>query len=194
MSSRKCARDRLLELREDLRVRLVEHVRHHVQAAAVRHADQDVPDPGLGRLADHLVQHRDEHVEPLDREAGLAGEGALQEALERLDLRQPIEQGSRVDRIGRRAETPGFGRLPQPLALRRHEHVRVVVAGRRTVDPTQRLDGVVRRRAGIDQRAGYEARRQRTQILIGDAVCFREQRRVAGRRPPRGSSLAARCP
>ena len=39
----------------------------------------------------------------------------------------------------------------------------------------------MRRRAGIDQRAGYEARRQRTEILIRDAVCFREQRRVAGR-------------
>ena len=182
MSSRKCARHRLLELRQDLRVRLVEHVRHHVQPAAVRHADQDVADARLGRLADHLVQHRDEHVEPFDREARLAGEGAVQEALEGLDLRQPVEQRRRVDRIGRGAEAAGLRRLAQPLALGRHEHVRVVVAGRRTVDaraaPRSRR---ARSRPGSisapDTRLAGSARRS----WSVSAVRLGQQRGIAGR-------------
>src|SRR2546430_12031640 len=37
----------------------------------------DRVDAGLGRLADHLVEHRHQHVDPFDREARLAGEGAV---------------------------------------------------------------------------------------------------------------------
>ena len=37
-----CACDRVLELGEDLRVRLLQDVREHVQPAAVRHADHRV--------------------------------------------------------------------------------------------------------------------------------------------------------
>ena len=43
----------------------------------------------------------------------------------------------RADRIGRRAEAPALGRVPQPVPLFRDEHVRVVVAGRRAVDPAE---------------------------------------------------------
>ncbi len=42
--------DRVLELREDLLVRLAEHVRHHVQASAMRHADERLPQARLGGL------------------------------------------------------------------------------------------------------------------------------------------------
>ena len=42
-------RDRILELREDLRVRLVEHVREHVQPAAMRHAEHRVARAVVGR-------------------------------------------------------------------------------------------------------------------------------------------------
>jgi hypothetical protein len=59
-------RYRILELGQDLRVRLVEHVRHHVQSAAMRHADEGVPGARLGRAADHLVEHGHEYVEPFD--------------------------------------------------------------------------------------------------------------------------------
>ena len=80
--------------------------------------------PALGRFADHLVEDRHQHVEPFDREARLARERPVQEALERLDLREAIEQRDRVDRIGRGAEPPGFGRMPQPVALFGDEHMR----------------------------------------------------------------------
>ena len=67
----------------------------------------------------------------------LPGKRAVEEALERLDLRQPVEERDRADGIGRRAEPPAFGRLPQPLALLGHEHVGVVVARGRAVDPPE---------------------------------------------------------
>jgi hypothetical protein len=44
------------------------------------------------RRDDHLVEHRHQHVEALDREARLAGEGAVQEPLEGLDLGDAVEQ------------------------------------------------------------------------------------------------------
>ena len=61
-------------------------------------------DARFGRVADDLVEDRHQHVEPFDREARLAVEGAVQEALEGFDLGETIEQRDRVDRIGRRAE------------------------------------------------------------------------------------------
>ena len=79
--------------------------------------------------ADHLVEDRHEHVEPFDREARLARERPMQESLEHFDLRQAIEQRDRIDRVHRRAEPAGLGGVPQPLALLRHEHVRVVEPG-----------------------------------------------------------------
>ena len=174
-------RDRILELGEDLRVRLVQHVRHHVQPAAMRHADQDVPGAGLRRLGDHLVQDRHHHVDAFDREARLAGEAAVQEPLEGLDLRQPIEQRDRIDRIGRRAEPPALRRIAQPAPLLGHEHVRVVVAGRRAVDAAQRLDHVVHGRGVLAKRRRNQARRHRAQVLLGDAVVLRKERGVAER-------------
>ncbi len=60
--------------------------------------------PASAASRDHLVEDRHEHVEPFDREARLAGKRAVQESLEGLDLREPIEQRHRIDRIGRRAE------------------------------------------------------------------------------------------
>ena len=126
--------DRILELREDLRVRLLQDVREHVEAAAMRHRDHHVLHAAFGGVVDDLVEDRDHHVEALDRKARLAGERAMQEALERLDLRDAVEQLVAVDRIVGRAELARLDRLPQPHALVGHEHVVVVVAGGRTVD------------------------------------------------------------
>ena len=171
-------RDRILELGEDLRVRLVQHVGHHVEPAPVRHPDENLVDARFARLGDHLVEDGHEHVEAFDREARLAWERALQEALERFDLRQAIEQLDRIDRIRRRAEAAALGGLPEPLALVRHEHVRVVVARLRAVDSPQRLDGIVRRRHVLE-RSCDETRRQALQIVAGDSVSLGEKRRIA---------------
>ena len=189
------AADRILELGEDLRVRLVQHVRHHVEAAAVRHADQDVADAGLGGVADDLVEHRHEHVEPFDREARLAGEGAVEEALEHFDLRQPVEQRDGVDRIRGGAEASGLHRLAQPAALLRHEHVREVVAGRRAVDAAERLDDLVRMFAAPSASADQtsEAGIARRSSLVTPCVSGSSVGSPSGAEPS-GSSCAARCP
>ena len=59
------------------------------------HRDHHVLDAAVGGVADDLVEDRDHHVQALDREPRLAGERAVQEALERLDLRDAVEQLAR---------------------------------------------------------------------------------------------------
>ncbi len=130
--------------------------------------------PASADSAIDLVEHRHHHVEALDREARLARKRSLQEALERLDLRQAIEKLGGIDGIGRRAETPALRRLTEPLPLFRHEHMRVVVAGRRAIDPAQSLDRVVGACHAIKW-AGDQARGQRRQVVVGDAVRGGEQ-------------------
>ena len=85
-------RGRALELAEDRLVRAAQVVREHVQAAAVGHADDDLARALGGGELDHLVEHRDGHVQALDRELLLAQVGLVHEALERVHLRQPAQQ------------------------------------------------------------------------------------------------------
>ena len=84
--------------------------------------------------------------------------------------------------IHRRQEAARFRGVAQPLALLGHEDVRVVEAGRRAVDAAQLLDGLEGVGRGFRGRAADERRRQRPQVVVGDAVRARRQRRVAGRR------------
>jgi hypothetical protein len=92
-----------LELGDDRLVGAPDGVRKHVQPAAVSHAQHDLARALLVALLDQLVDHRHEHVEPLDRELLLAEEGLVQVALERLDLRQPLEQRALLVGVERRA-------------------------------------------------------------------------------------------
>ena len=62
------------------------------EPAAVGHADDDLVRAfGAGQL-DQLVEHRDRHVEALDRELLLAEIGLVHEALEGVDSDQALEQ------------------------------------------------------------------------------------------------------
>jgi hypothetical protein len=160
----------ILELGEDLRVRLVQHVGHHVQTAAVRHANQNRGDSGLGRFGDHLVEDRDHDVHALDREPRLAGERPVQEPLERFDLGESIEQRPRIDRIRRGAEPPALRGVTEPSSLLRYEHVRVVVSRGRTVQPPERLDHIEHGGGAVAEWRGDQAGRQPAQVLDGDAV------------------------
>ena len=173
--------NRILELGEDLRVRLLQDVREHVQAAAMRHRDHDVLHAALGGVVNDLVEDRHHHVEALDRKARLAGERAMQEALERLDLRDAGEQLVAVDWIVGRTELARLDRLPQPHALVGHEHVVVVVAGGRAVDLAQLRDRLERVRRAGRRRSGDDRRRQLRQRVGREAVRLRRQRRIADR-------------
>src|SRR3979411_443871 len=75
-----------LELAQNLLVGQADRVREHVQAAAVRHPEHDLARAGGGGELERLVEHRDEHVDPLDRELLLAEERPAQIALGALDF------------------------------------------------------------------------------------------------------------
>ncbi len=77
---------RALELAEDLAVGLARDVGEHVQAAAVRHADGDLVEAGLGGALQDLVEQGDGRLAALEAEPLLADVLGLQEGLERLGL------------------------------------------------------------------------------------------------------------
>src|SRR5215216_4724540 len=64
-----------LELAEDRLVGPAQHMGEDVEAAAVRHADDDLVGAVFRGQLDGDVEHRDEHVEPFDRELLLAERG-----------------------------------------------------------------------------------------------------------------------
>ena len=55
-----------LELGQDLLFRLADHVRDHVQAAAMGHSDDNLGRARAGAAVDHFIQHWDEGVDSLD--------------------------------------------------------------------------------------------------------------------------------
>ncbi len=135
-------RDRLdrggaLELAEDRLVRAPEAVGEHVEPAAVRHADDDLARAVGGGELDHLVEHRDRHVEALDRELLLAQVGLVHEALERVDLREPAQQRALLLVGQRRAERAGLDLLAQPGALAVRRDVLDLVGDRAAVGLAQ---------------------------------------------------------
>ena len=75
-----------LELAENLHVRPPDDVCEDVEPTAMRHSDHDLVRAGLDPELDRLVEHRNHHVEPLDRELLLPEERALEVVLEALDL------------------------------------------------------------------------------------------------------------
>src|ERR1051325_10464638 len=80
-----------LELVEQRAVRLAHHLRQHVEAAAVRHADHDVLHAQIAAALDDLLQRRDQRLSPVEAEALGAGELDVAEFLEALGLDQLVE-------------------------------------------------------------------------------------------------------
>ena len=132
-----------LELAPDRLVGAAEVVGEHVEAAAVGHADHDLAGAVGGRELDHLVEHRDRHVEALDRELLLAQVGLVHEALERVDHREAAQQRGRLVVGERLAEGAGLDLLAQPGALAVRGDVLDLVGDRAAVGLAQ-----VRERVG----------------------------------------------
>ena len=105
----------------------------------------------------------------------------MEESLEDLDLGQPIEQRDRVNRIGGRAEATALSGLSEPLPLFRHEDVRVVVARRGAVQPTEGVHDLLHCREAVAQRGRDQVGGKPPEIFFGDAVRCRQQRRIADR-------------
>ncbi len=126
----------------------------------MRHADQHLAHAAFGRVGDDLVEDRDHDVQALDGKARLALEGLVQELLEGLDLRDPLEQVDVFDRRRGRAERARLDVMAQPLALFGHEDVREVEADARAVHATQPLDGLGGIGGALGERPSHQARRQ----------------------------------
>ena len=137
-----------LELRDDRRVVAAQHVREHVETAAVRHAEHGLRDAGLRGQHDHLVEHQHHHVEALDRELLLAEERAVEVVLERLDAQQPVEDVAAL--VGRQRLRVGarLDRLAQPEPLAMAREVLDLVRDRPGVGLAQARERVGERLAG----------------------------------------------
>ena len=106
-----------LEFGEDRLVADPDDVRQHVQAAAVRHADHHLAGALVGGVAEDDVEHRHEGIEPLDAEAFLAEVGLVQEALERLDAHQALEERDPVIGLHRPPMLTRLDHAAEPDAL-----------------------------------------------------------------------------
>ena len=148
--------DVALELAEDLRVRLAHDVGQHVQPAAVRHADADLLQPGVGRLLADLVQQGDRRLAALQGEALLADELGLQEGLEDLGLVELV-QDPQVLLAGQRLVRPLHPVL-DPLALGRLGDVHVLDADGAAVGVAQDAEDLAHLHQALaaGERAGGE--------------------------------------
>ena len=81
----------VVELGEQVLRHLAERVDEHVEAAAVRHADDDLLHALAAGALDELVHRGDEALAAFEREALLADVLGVQVALEALGGRQPVE-------------------------------------------------------------------------------------------------------
>jgi hypothetical protein len=94
-----------------------------------------------------LVEHRDRHVEALDRELLLAQVGLVHEALERVDLREAAQELALSRRGPSAAERAGLDLLAQPDALAVRGDVLDLVGDRAAVGLAQVRQRVGERRA-----------------------------------------------
>ncbi len=181
-----------LELGEDRVVGPAEVVREDVQPAAVGHADDDLLAAVGGGQLDQLVEHRDRHVQALDRELVLAEVGLVHEALERVDLDEAAQQRLRSSLVSCVSERAGLDPLAQPHALAVRGDVLDLIGDRAAVGLAQ-----VRQRVGERRPGTYIWK-----IFAGIRACSSGVRPSAsGSRPgspsgsePSGSRRAARWP
>ena len=146
------------------------------------HAEHDLAHAVGGGIADDRVEHRHQGIGALDREALLAEVGLMQEALEPLDLGQPLEQ--LLLRLGGeiRGVMAALDGLAQPGALLGDLDLIEVVADAAAVDAPQIVDRLLGVGGiGID-RPGHRLGRQGGELGVGDAVEGRVQLRRAVRR------------
>ncbi len=151
-----------------------------VQTTAVGHPDERLAGASRRGALQQLVQHRNEHIEPFDREAFLSQIGAVQETLETLDLAQPLGQAPPSVRSQRNPVAAVLDRVDEPVALCRVLQLVDLVADSVTVHRPETIDHVIGSRAEALQIE--RSRRHASQLLLRDPVELRPQRRVAGRR------------
>src|SRR5215210_28993 len=168
----------LLELAEDLGVRLVHHVRKDVEPPPVCHAQSNHGRADVGGGADDPVQHRDDHVVPFDREPLLAEERLMEELLEGVHHGEPLEEPLRVFSFHPLVEAARLYGLAQPEPLLRVVDVPEVVSGRVAVDLAQLVDGLPGVGGTLGDGPADNERGQGLEVLIRYPVEGRIERRV----------------
>src|SRR4029078_41251 len=132
-----------LALPQDRLVRAPDGGHQRVEATAMCHPDDHLVRAPRGAELDRLVEHRDEDVEPFERELLLAEERTAQGLLEALDMGQAPQQAYPSLRLERGVEATGLDRLAQPDALGVIRDVLDLVGARSHVhlaQPRERLE------------------------------------------------------
>ena len=174
--------DGVFELAQNIAVKFVQDVRHHVETAAMSHPNQDGFDRESGGLQNHLVQNRDEHVYPFDGKPLFPDKRFVQKLLKHLHFDEPLEQPNGVVAVGveRLAEAAGFGRFAQPCPLLRVAQVVVVVADAAAVHLAQAGDGFVGVGGRVCQWPAHGAGGQVAQVRFGQPVRLQFERWLGG--------------
>jgi hypothetical protein len=136
------------------------------------HPQQDQTTSCIGRIAQQLVQDRDHHIQPLNRETRLSGEKTVQKLFKDLDLGQSFQQGCRVNRVIWGPKTAGLHRAPQPLPFLRQPDMVEVIAAFSGIDLAQIADRLQSTAAAAGGTAANQAGRKLVQISLAQIVCF----------------------
>ncbi len=131
-----------LELAEQLLWCLAEHVHEHVDAAAMRHAENDLLDAARAALLNEIVEHRDQAVCALEREALLPDVTRVQITLDSLRRGELTEDVAALGGRERISQHPVLQPLAQPLALAIVREVGEIGAHLARVHPTEQGDDV----------------------------------------------------
>src|SRR6202789_397855 len=83
-----------LEFMKQRTMRLAHHLRQHVEAAAMRHADHDFLDAEIAAALDDLLERRDQRFRAVEAEPLGAGKFEIAELLEALGLDQLHQDGA----------------------------------------------------------------------------------------------------
>ena len=136
------------ELAQQRLVGAPDRMREHIQAAAMGHSDHDLVRAGLGGEIDRLVEHRNHHVQPFERELLLTEERAAEVLLEALGAGDALEQPELLLTAHRLAVAIGLDRVAQPDALGVVRDVLDLVRDRAAVDVAKRRQRLPKRLAG----------------------------------------------
>src|SRR5262249_19218272 len=125
---------------KDGAVRLGHDLRQHVEAAAMRHADDDVADAERAATLDDLLQRRDHGFGAIEAEALGAGEFHIAEFFEALGFDQLVEDGALALAGKRDLLVRPLDALLDPAFLRGVGNVEEFDAERLTIGPAQNGD------------------------------------------------------
>ena len=124
----------------------------------MRHADRDLLDAELGRAAHDLLERGNRRLRAVEPEALGADPLAVDEALERLGLREVVEDLELALALEHGAVLRAFDALLDPAALRRILDVHVLDADDAAVDAAQVRDHLAQRRLVEAELAAEEDR------------------------------------